>query len=182
MGITRKHVSFIIIFALLCVVGVFAYINTASQEKKVDDAMQIISGSFAIHNIETGKNLRPHNADVSNGNDIILYPHHKWKCLTWQFNHIEGTTYQLQNIYTQKTLEPKSTPEAGVALWQQPLNEESPQWEFIEQPDGTYAIRLKKTELYITVSSKKTNSAIVLMPHEHPNKQHWKLIEQYPRH
>ena len=151
-----------------------------SDESNANGVQPIISGSFAIRNIETRKNIRPYNASVSDGNDIILYPHNKWKCLTWQFNHIEGTAYQLQNLYTQKTFEPMSTIETGVALWQQPLNKDSPQWEFLEQQDGIYTIRLKNTELYITISSDKTNSAIILMPYENSNRQKWTLIEQYP--
>jgi hypothetical protein len=155
--------------------------NTVLQETEGIDTMQVINGAFAIHNVETGKNLRPYNAGVSNGNRIILYPHNEWKCLTWRFNHIEGTTCQLQNLYTEKTFEPKSDIEAGVALWQQPLKKDRSQyWEFIEQPDETYLIRLKETELYITFSSDKTDSNIILMPYQNSSDQQWKLIEQYP--
>lgn len=141
-----------------------------------------ISGAFAIRNIETGKDIRPYNADTANDNDIILYPHHKWKCLTWEFAHIDGVAYQLKNLYTGKTFEPASSTEDGVALWQQPINGESGQyWEFIEQEDESYLIRLLDTDLYITVSSSKTNSAIVLMPIQDSDAQKWTLIEQYPR-
>jgi hypothetical protein len=140
----------------------------------------IINGSFAIHNVKTGKNIRPYNAGISDGNDIILYPHHEWKCMTWQFHHIDGTAYQLQNLYTQKTFEPMSILELGVALWQQPLNTNSPQWEFIKQQEEIYLIKLKGTELYITISSDKTNSPIILMPYENSNNQQWVLLEQYP--
>lgn len=165
--------------------------ESAAQEPSNDDATeqeadsspaleQEISGDFAIRNIETGKNIRPYNSGTSDGNDIILYPHNEWKCLTWQFNHVEGATYQLQNVYTRKTFAPVSELEVGVALWQQPLSDDSPQWEFIEQQDGIYAIRLIDTDLYITISSDKTDSPIILMPFENANSQRWELIEQYP--
>jgi hypothetical protein len=193
----RKHHLFLAVFIMLGAFGVIAYNmpqesataglretgngNSPLQETKGIDTMQVISGAFAIHNVETRKNLRPYNAGVSDGNRIILYPHNEWKCLTWRFNHIEGTTYQLQNLYTEKTFEPKSGTEAGVTLWQQPLKKDKSQyWEFIGQPDETYLIRLKDTELYITLSSDKTDSDIILMPYQNSSRQQWKLIEQYP--
>jgi hypothetical protein len=164
----KKRFLFVVTFLILGVFGVSA---------------QVISGAFAIHNAETGKNLRPYNAGVSDDNRIVLYPHNEWKCLTWQFNHVEGTTYQLQNLYTRKTFVPKSNPESGVSLWQRPLKADSSQyWEFIEQPNETYLIRLKDTELYITISSDKTNSDIILMSYQNSSRQQWKLIEQYPPH
>ncbi|HCA30340.1 MAG TPA: hypothetical protein DEP23_12625 [Ruminococcaceae bacterium] len=155
---------------------------TGQETEGSDNMSQVISGSFAIHNVETGKNLRPYKAGTSDGNDIILYPHHEWKCLTWQFNHVEGATYQLQNLYTDKTFEPVATPEAGVALWQQPLDDDSPMWEFTEEQVGVFTIKLKDTDLVVTISSDKTDAAIVLMPYENSSSQQWELIEQYPRH
>jgi hypothetical protein len=78
--------------------------------------------------------------------------------MTWQFINVEGETYQLKNLYTSKTLQPSSKPELGVILCQQPLKKDSLQyWEFIKQPDETYLIRLKDTNLYVTISSDKTN-------------------------
>jgi hypothetical protein len=188
----KKRFLFLSALIILGTFGIIAYINSAPQENtasgvvlqetEIIENMQVINGAFAIHNVETGKNLRPYNANVSNGNRIVLYPHNEWKCLTWRFNHIEGTTYQLKNLYTEKTFEPKSSPESGVALWQQPLTKDSSQyWEFIEQPDDTYLIRLKDTELYITLSSDKTNSDIILMTYQNSSKQQLILIEQYPR-
>jgi hypothetical protein len=209
-GIMKKSLLLFAVFTLLSVFGACTYIknstersnnnivpqevdyaattlletggSTTAEPEGIDTVQQVISGSFAIRNVKTGKNLRPRNAGVSDGNDIILYPHNKWKCLTWQFNHIEGTAYQLQNLYTGKTFEPLSDPETGVALWQQRMNKDNgaQSWEFIEQQDGIYLIRLKDTELYITVSSSSTNSPIILMPYQNSNEQQWKLIEQYP--
>lgn len=157
--------------------------NVPRVEHKAENdstIQNLITGDFAIRNIETSKNIRPYNAGTSDGNKIILYPHNEWKCLTWQFNHIDGTIYQLQNVYTQKTFEPVSAAEKGVALWQQPLNEYSPKWEFLEQQEGVYAIRLVDTDLYITISSVKTDESIILMPYDNLSTQHWELIEQYP--
>ena len=71
------------------------------------DETQYIKGSFAIQNVQTGKNIRPYNSGTSNGNRIILYDHNEWKCLTYEFIHVEGDFYQLKNLYTQKTFEPR---------------------------------------------------------------------------
>lgn len=143
----------------------------------------VISGSFAIHNSETGKNLRPYSANTSDGTDIVLYPHNWWKCLTWEFIHVEGTSYQLKNLYTGKTFEPVSEAEDGVALWQQPLDGESSQyWEFLKQDDETYLIRLQDTELFITLSSEETDSPIILKSKQDGSTQKWILKEQYPPH
>lgn len=103
------------------------------------------------------------------------------KCMTWQFIQGEEDTYQLKNLYTSKTFQPSSKPEAGVTLWQQPLKEDSPQnWEFIKQTDNTYLIRLKATDLYVTISSDETNSSIILMPKQNSSGQQWKMVEQNP--
>lgn len=101
--------------------------------------------------------------------------------MTWQFMQVEGEIYQLRNLYTSKTFQPSARPESGIALQQQPLKKVSLQyWEFIKQPEETYLIRLKGTDLYITVSSDKTNSPIVLMSRQNSNSQVWKLVEQDP--
>lgn len=142
---------------------------------------QIIQGTYAIQNVATGKNLRPYEAGKATGNKIVLYNHHSWKCLTWRFLPIEGNSYQLENLYTAKTLDASAKPVSGVSLWQQPLQTgHPPAWEFVKQADQTYLIRLKGTELYVSTTSDQTNSAIVLLPNQSSTRQRWKLIEQDP--
>lgn len=137
--------------------------------------------TFAIQNTKTNMNIRVYNAGIKDGERIILYRHANWECMTWQFIKLEDGSYLLKNLYTQKTIQPSSTPEEGVALWQQPLEANSIQyWEFIEQADKTYLIRLKGTELYITVSSDESNTDIILMPMQNSPEQQWRLIEQHP--
>ena len=137
--------------------------------------------SYAIQNVKTGKAVRVHNAGIDDRTKIILYKHHNWECMTWQFIQLEGDTYLLKNMYTQKTFQPSSSPKPGVDLWQRPLGGDSLQyWEFIRQPDEAYLIRLKGTELYITVSSDENNSPIILMPIQNSIEQQWNLIEQHP--
>ena len=162
--------------------------NEVEQRSEDTDEMQeVISGSFAVHHIKTGKNLRP-NPEVSSvkefvadGNGIILYPHEEWKCMTWHFTQVDNKVYQLENLYTEKTFQPFSVPKAGVSIWQQPLKEDNSQyWEFIEQSDGSYLIKLSNTDLYLTISSEETNSPIILMPKQNSSDQFWELIEQYP--
>ena len=137
--------------------------------------------TFAIINIKTNKGIRVHNASINNGAKIILYPHHNWECMTWQFIEIKEGIYLLKNLYTEKTFLPSSSFEVGIDLWQQALGGENGQyWEFIKQSDETYLIRLMDTELYITISSDKNNSSIILMPLNNTTEQQWKLVNQKP--
>src|SRR5262245_58818336 len=95
---------------------------------------QTIEGRFAIQNIQTEKNIRPFEAKKDDGNKVILYNHHWWKCMTWEFINVKDNVYQLKNRYTFKTFEPSATAKTGVSLWQQPLKEDQTQyWEFIKE-------------------------------------------------
>lgn len=112
---------------------------------------------------------------------IILYNHNNWECITWQLIELEDNAYLLKNLYTQKTFEPSAPPEPGVNLWQQTLGGSHFQyWEFIKQPNETYLIRLKDSELYLTITSDENNSDIILMPKQDSDNQRWKLIRQNP--
>lgn len=137
--------------------------------------------TYAIQNIKTSKNLRPFEAKKDDGNRIILYNHHWWKCMTWEFIKVNENSFILKNFYTKKTFQSSSIPENGVILYQQEINNNDLQvWEFIKQDDNTYSIKLKDNELYITISSEKTNSEIILMPYLDTDEQKWKLVEQKP--
>ena len=143
---------------------------------------QTISGTYAIQNTVTGKNLRPFDAGGQNGNRIVLYNHVEWKCMTWNFIDLKDNTYQLKNLFTSKTFQPKESPaKAGTSLEQQPISSNATQqWEFIKAPDNTYYIRLKGTELYITASSSQTNTDILLKGKEANALQLWRLVSQNP--
>jgi hypothetical protein len=139
------------------------------------------ANTYAIQNVGTGKDIRVYNAGNKDGTKIILYSHNNWECMTWQFIQLEDNTYLLKNLYTQKTFEPSVSPQSGVDLWQQNLGGSRQQyWEFIKQPDETYLIRLKDTELYVTVTSGGNNSPIVLMTKQDSDNQLWKLVRQNP--
>lgn len=170
--------NYLVIFTLVAIVALVAI----SQNMRNTYASQIKkNGTYAIQNVQTGKNLRPYKASVDDGNKIVLYNHHKWKCMTWQFIDEEGESYQLKNLYTSKTFQPSTKPEVGVTLGQQPLKEDGSQyWEFIKQPDNSYLIKSKGTDLYVTISSDKTNSSITLMPKQNSTGQQWKLVKQNP--
>jgi len=143
---------------------------------------QPISGTYAIQNTVTGKNLRPYDAGNQNGNRIVLYNHVEWKCMTWDFIPAGAGTYQLKNQFTSKTFQPKENPaKAGTALEQQPISTSaSQQWEFITAANKSFYIRLKGTELYITASSSQTNSNIILQDKQDKSLQLWKLVAQNP--
>jgi hypothetical protein len=137
--------------------------------------------TYAIQNVETGNALRPYNANIGNGVDLISYPLKNWECITWEMIEIEDNTYLLKDLFTEKTFQPKSKPKSGVTLWQKSLGGNPYQyWEFLKQSDENYLIRLKGTKLYITVSSNKINSPIILMPKQNNKSQLWKLVRQTP--
>lgn len=137
--------------------------------------------TYAIQNVQTGKDIRVHNADYHDNAKTILFPHHNWECITWEMIHLPDSSYLLKNIYTQKTFEPVTDPKPGVGLWQKPLGRSKHQyWEFLKQQDDTYFIRLKGTELYITISSDEDDSELVLQPLNNTDTQKWNLIRQNP--
>lgn len=137
--------------------------------------------TYAIQNVSSGTCLRPLDAGYKNENQIIGYDHQNWECITWEMIALGDNTYLLKNLFTEKTFQPQSGPKAGVALWQQPLGGTPLQyWEFLKQPDGTALIRLKDTDLYVTISSKDVNAAVILMPLNNGDEQKWQLIGQTP--
>jgi len=192
----RKIIMIIVaVFATVAIIGTIGVLiwlnysglwglNSEASILTEKSDQQGVHRAFAIQNYGTNKNIRPRGANTADETNIILYPHHEWKCLTWRFIWIEGNTYQLENLYTEKTLTPSSAPISGVSLWQQPLNENNPlqHWELILQDGNKYLIRLKDTDLYITLSSSSNDSAIILKPLENSDNQLWRLFEQYPRH
>jgi hypothetical protein len=110
----------------------FIAVSLPRQYKNIKRKLETVN-TFAIQNIETGKDIRVHNAGIDNACKIILFSHQNWECMTWQFIQLEGDSYLRKNLYTHKTFQPSAPPEAGVALWQQPLGGNSLQyWEFLK--------------------------------------------------
>lgn len=136
--------------------------------------------TFAIQNIGSGKNLRPFEAGRQDGNRVILYDHHAWKCLTWVFKQTGPSRYRLTNYYTGKALGAASEPAAGVSLVQHETVPNSLAWDFVAQPGDSYAIRMAGTELYVTATSNKTNTQITLAPFKGADSQKWRLVRQKP--
>lgn len=153
---------------------------TFRVRKDIKKKLQYVN-TYAILNVKTGKAIRVHDADYHDNVKTILYPHHDWECITWEMIQLQDSTYLLKNLYTQKTFEPESNPKPAISLWQRPLGGSKNQyWEFLKQADDTYLVRLKGTELYVTISSDEDNSEIILMPKQNSNAQLWKLIRQNP--
>jgi hypothetical protein len=172
-------VKFLLIF-VGCAVFVYLAMSVPRLYKNIRRKLETVN-TYAIQNLQTGKDIRVHNAGIDDGRQIILYSHHNWECMTWQFIQLEGDLYLLKNLYTHKTFQPSATPEAGITLYQQPLGGSSLQyWEFLKQDDGTYLIRLKDTGLYITAPNDENNAPAILMPLQDSPAQRWKLIEQHP--
>lgn len=144
---------------------------------------QTISGTYAIKNVQTGLLLRVKDANGKNGTPLVAYSPENWKCMTWNFRHVEGNTYQLQNLFTNKTFEPVSDSEQKqMTLQEQPLEpKKNQQYEFIKEGDY-YFIRLKDTGFYITSPGNEVevNAKILLMRKNNSNMQRWTIYTQNP--
>lgn len=170
----------ILLVTLLILIGITGIVFGPRIYKDIQKKRNY-ANTYAIQNVESSKDIRVHNAEYTDGARIILYDHHNWECITWQLVEIENNIFLLKNLYTQKSFQPSSAPVAGVTLWQQTLGGSRLQyWEFLKQSDGSFLIRLKDTELYLTVTSNENNSDIVLMPLQGSAKQNWRLIRQNP--
>jgi len=144
---------------------------------------QIIKGNYAIKNVQTGMLLRVKDASNKNGTPLVAYDPQNWKCMTWDFKNVDGNTYQLRNLFTGKTFQPKKSTETLFNLEEQPLvtGDVNQQYEFIAV-GSAYMIKLKGTELFLTPEDKKgsTNSNIVLAKKTNTKDQYWTIYEQSP--
>lgn len=145
---------------------------------------QVIKRTYAIKNVQTGLLLRIKDASRADGTPLVAYWPVNWKCVTWDFNYIEGQTYLLKNLFTAKTIQSlNNTAASGDALKQQPINNSvNQQYEFIPVERNVYLIRLKGTDLYVTPSDKNgtVNSSIILSKKEDSKLQQWTIYEQHP--
>ncbi len=145
---------------------------------------QIIKGTYAIKNVQTGMLLRIKDANKSDGTPLVAYAPQDWKCMTWDFNHVDGSTYLLKNLFTGKTIQSlNGNPLPGDALMQQPIkNTVSQQYEFIPVEKNVYLIKLKGTDLYITPSDQegKINAPIIFSKKTGSKLQQWSIYEQHP--
>ncbi|WP_094571199.1 RICIN domain-containing protein [Mucilaginibacter xinganensis] len=144
---------------------------------------QTIKGNYAIKNVQTGMLLRVKDAHAENGTPLVSYYPENWKCMTWNFKHITGNTYQLQNLLTNKTFQPVGEPGSGVNLEEQPLNPNGggQQYEFEPVDTNTFMIKLKGTDLFLTADKKgSVNSRVVLTKKGNSKEQYWTIYEQVP--
>jgi len=145
---------------------------------------QIIKGTYAIKNVQNGMLLRIKDANSKNGTPLVAYYPQDWKCMTWDFKSTGENTYQLQNLFSNKTFQPITEAKTDVAFEEQPLvaGAANQQYEFISVKKDTYLIKLKGTDLYVTPADKKgeVNSAIVLAAKRNSLEQYWTIYEQHP--
>jgi hypothetical protein len=146
---------------------------------------QVISGTYAIKNVQTGMLLRIKDANKTNGTPLVAYSPVNWKCMTWDFQHVEGNTYQLKNLFTGKTFQAKNAATVeGIILEQQPLigSQGNQQYDFISTGKNIYLIRAKGTDLYITPLDENgtTDSGIILAKKNGGKLQQWTIYEQKP--
>ncbi len=145
---------------------------------------QTIKGTYAIKNVTTGMLLRIKDANKANGTPLVAYDPVNWKCMTWDFQQVEGQIYQLKNLFTGKTFVAKNSVAEGVSLDQQPFESgaASQQYEFIPAGKNTYLIKLKDSNLYVTPSDSNgsINSDIILSKKSNSKLQQWNIYEQHP--
>lgn len=145
---------------------------------------QVISGNYAIKNVQTGMLLRVKDAGSKNGTPLVAYYPQNWKCMTWDFKNTGPNTYQLQNLLTNKTFQAQGEAGPGVALEEQPLtaNASNQQYEFISVKADVFLIRLKGSDLYVTPADAggKVNSAIILAKKNNTPTQYWSIYQQAP--
>ena len=146
---------------------------------------QTIQGTYAIKNVQTGMLLRMKDANGKNGTLLVAYTPTNWKCMTWDFKHIDSNTYQLKNLFTGKTFQPKAgETAAGIVLEEQPLvnAQASQQYDFILVQKNVYLIKQKGTDLYITPVDKNgtENTGITLAKKDGSKLQQWTIYEQQP--
>ena len=144
---------------------------------------QVIKGTYAIKNVQTGMLLRMKDANNKNGTPLVAYEPVNWKCMTWDFKHIEGETYQLKNLFTGKTFQAVDSINGGV-LEQQPLvaSQLNQQYDFVPVGINIYFIKLKGSDLYLTPTDKNgaVNSRIKLAKKDGSKLQQWTIYEQNP--
>lgn len=144
---------------------------------------QAIKGTYAIKNVQTGMLLRIKDANSKSGTPIVLYEPQNWKCMTWDFKQVNGNTYQLQNLFSGKTMQALGT-DAGALFNEQPLEQlkDSQMYGFEPAGKNTYLIKLKGTDQYITPPGENSeiNSAVVLAPKRGGKSQQWAIYQQSP--
>lgn len=157
-----------------CLIFLFALV-THGQE---------IKGTYAIKNVKTGMLLRVKDASDRNGTPLVAYNPQNWKCVTWEFQSKGENTYQLKNLYTNKTFQPLGQAKDAVVMEEQPLviDATNQQYEFIKVKKDTYLIRLKSTELYLTPADSEgsINSPILLANKKDTLLQQWSIYPQNP--
>ncbi|WP_205942938.1 RICIN domain-containing protein [Pedobacter frigidisoli] len=125
---------------LLIIALVFSIFQTASAQK--------FKGNFAIKNVQNGMLLRIKDASNKNGTPLVAYDPQNWKCMTWNFISADSNTYQLKNLFTGKTFQPKQGEEIKL-LEEQPiiLGNDKQQYTFEAAGKDIYFIKLKGTSL-----------------------------------
>lgn len=155
---------------LIAIIGA----NRLSAQKKIE-------GTYAIRNVKSGLQLRVKDAGSANGTPLVMYNPIEWKCMTWDFRPSEGSSYQLKNVLTGKTVQQKKEGENGT-LEEQPLTEKagSQLYDFEEAGKGRYRIRLKSAGLYLSDEKGEVNAPVTLAKKSDSPAQLWTLHEQHP--
>ena len=159
-----------IIFVLAITALIYGYRVCKKYKRK-----KSIKNSYMIQNVDTKLIIRPLNAGIENGVEIIQYRPKNWDCTTWEFIEIEKNKYFLKNLWTHKGFEKKD----DGSLIQNELGGKNQHY-ILEKSENGVRIKLAGSNLYITASDNKVNSKLVLKKWRASEKQLWILVRQNP--
>ena len=151
--------------------------------EKVSPGDAKIEGTYMIQNQRHELLLRPQNANKSDGAPIVLYPKYPWKCLSWRFESRPDLTYRLMNLFTGKTMQPKSGGRTGAVQVIQgtPKTEKSSDqfWRLVPLKKGLYRISNIAGDKVLTAVQADPGGEIhiYLMPWMDKKEQKWKLLD-----
>jgi len=72
------------------VVVVFVLLVSFRVSKDIKKKLSY-ANTYAIQNVKTGKDIRVHNANNTDGTKIILFSHQNWECMTWELIQLEDS-------------------------------------------------------------------------------------------
>lgn len=84
----------IIVLAFILTIILYPRIHQDFRKKKN------YINTYAIQNVELGKNIRVHNANIADDAKIILYRHSNWECMTWQLIQLHDSVYLLKKLFS----------------------------------------------------------------------------------
>lgn len=124
---------------------------------------------------DSGSLVRIRDASNKDGTPLVLYPPEAWKCMTWSFEPIPGTSdVRLVNVFTHKTVAPSANT-AGASILQHPAKAATSGEGFHFSQLGGDVYRIDHSASGLTLSLSPAGK-ITLQPWTGDETQKWKLL------